>query len=129
MQLQDALHFLNWMGMIIHTQINETIIEAAISAFFTHDKQCCRLLSPAITTRCLPRCKGGHQSITKMSARLLKCAGHRRDRVLAHQNITLAGVMFPYMATSPGKTFITCKSCRFALHSHDSYLAAGTTLI
>src|SRR6266852_2382810 len=121
-QLQDSMEFINRLRVIIHTQIDETIIEATVAPAFAHNKQCSRLLAATVTTCGLPRGKGRHQAITEGSCRLLKCLRHGENRIFPNKDIALACIMFTNATPRPRIALASRVSCRFAFDGHDAYL-------
>src|SRR5260221_6122269 len=128
-QLQKALQFVNGMRVVIHAQIDEAVIEPAVSAAWAYHKQYRRLLSPAISPGCLACSQCRNQAITKVPLCLLEGVGHREYRFLSYQDIALACVMLSNVATSPWITFIAREGRGCALDANNTYLAHGPPVI
>jgi hypothetical protein len=62
--------------MVIDTQIDEMVIEAAVAATWAHDKQRCRLFSSTISSSCLARGERFHQPVTEVARGLFKGVRH-----------------------------------------------------
>src|SRR5579884_4195753 len=129
MQLQDALQFLDRLRAVVHAQVNEAVVEAAIAALFTNHKQPCRLLAPTVASGSLSGGQSGHQTITQRAWRLLKSAGHRLHCLGSHQNVALAGVILADHAACPGIAVAAGIARRFPLRRDNAHLAAGSSLV
>src|SRR2546428_8562104 len=121
-QLQNTMQFINGQEVIIHTQIDETIIEATVAPAFTHNEQCSRLLAATVTTCDLPRGKSRHQPITEGSCCLLKCLRHGENSIFANKDIALACIMIADATSRPRIALASRVGCRFAFDGDNAYL-------
>src|SRR5436309_11401197 len=117
------------MGMIVNAQVNETIVEAAVAATGAHNKQCSRLLSPAISARCLTSGQCCHQPITEGACRLFKGACHGQHGLFSNQNVALTCIMFSRVTSCPGKALVACIGRWFTTEPDDAHLAGSAAFI
>jgi len=104
---QDAAHLLKWLGMVVHSEVNQAITVATNPVTRRHDHQCRRLLATPVATGGLACGQRRDEAVPQGARADRKCLRHRRQHRQyrwPHQQVALAGVIGSYLSPCPVRT-------------------------
>src|SRR5438093_1400942 len=92
--------------VVVHTDVDPSIIESPVSAAVAHDQERGRLLPTFVAPGPLARGESREQPDRKVALRPLECPAHLLDHVGAGEQISLAGVMLADDMARPVEAFL-----------------------
>jgi len=119
---QDAAQLLNWLGMIVHPEVNQTVTVATKPLTCRHDHQCCRLLATSVATSGLACGQRRDETVPQGARGNFKCLRHRRKHRWPHQKVALAGVIDSYLPPGPVRTRCAGVRSWWMPYAHHPYL-------
>ncbi len=123
MEAQQAGELLDWFWMVVNTQVQESVVEAAVAAARLDDDERGGLLPPAVPTGRLPRPEGRNEPDRELlPLRALECGCHGVHRLAADQDVALASVIRAGTSTRPGEATGAGVGCRPAEGVHHADL-------
>ena len=128
-QVEDALQFVNGRGVVVHAQVNQPVVVAAVAALGLHDEQPGCLLTAPVAAGCLPRLQRGDQPVSQFALHRLERTRHGLDHRCAGEDIALAAVAVAYDVPCPRHAVLACEGGSSALRVHDARLTAVALVI